>query len=367
MDFDLSDEQRLLQETVAQFIENECPMSRLRELFDDEVGFDPVLWKGLAELGLAGIHLPGEYGGSELEILDLAVVAETLGAAAAPVPFLGHALATEAIASAGSEEQKSRMLPSLVSGEHLASVALAEGDGVWLPDQWTLSVSKVAPDGATGTLSGHKEIVEFGEQADYFVVGLAGGKLGVVDRNDAGVEIQRVEAADRTRRIARVSFDEAPVEVLAESGPAAAGRVRDVGLVLIAADAFGGARKLVDMSVEYAKNREQFGVTIGHFQALKHQLANMAIEIEPARALYWYAAHALDHVPEDAERTAALAKSHLCNRYSQIARDATEAHGGIGYTWEGDTQIWFKRAMFDRVFLGTPRMHQDRAADLAGW
>ncbi len=133
MDFDLSDEQRLLQETVAQFIDNECPMSRLRELFDDEVGFDPVLWKGLAELGLAGIHLPGEYGGSELEILDLAVVAETLGSAAAPVPFLGHALATEAIASAGSDEQKSRMLPSLASGEHLASVAFAEGDGVWLP------------------------------------------------------------------------------------------------------------------------------------------------------------------------------------------------------------------------------------------
>ena len=367
MDFDLSDEQRLLQDTVAQFIENECPMSRLRELYDDEVGFDPVLWKGLAELGLAGIHLPGEYGGSELEILDLAVVAETLGAAAAPVPFLGHSLATEAIVAAGSDEQKSRMLPSLASGEHLASVAFAEGDGVWLPEQWTLRAVTGSPEAATGTLSGQKQIVEFGEQADYFVVGLAGGKLGVVDRNASGVEIQRVEAADRTRRIARVSFDDTPVEVLAGSGPEAAGRVRDVGLVLVAADAFGGARKLVDMSVEYAKNREQFGVTIGHFQALKHQLANMAIEIEPARALYWYAAHALDHVPEDAERTAALAKSHLCDRYSQIARDATEAHGGIGYTWEGDTQIWFKRAMFDRVFLGTPRAHQDRAAQLAGW
>ena len=121
------------------------------------------------------------------------------------------------------------------------------------------------------------------------------------------------------------------------------------------------------MSVEYAKSREQFGVTIGHFQALKHQLANMAIEIEPARALYWYAAHAVDQAADDATRTAAIAKSHVCDRYSQIARDATEAHGGIGYTWEGDTQIWFKRAMFDRVFLGTPRVHQDRAAELAGW
>jgi len=363
MDFDLSDEQRLLQETVGQFIENECPMARLRELFDDEVGYDPVLWKGLAEMGLAGIHLPGEYGGSELEVLDLAVVAETLGEAAAPVPFLSHSLATQAILSGGSDEQKSRLLPSLASGEQLATVAFAEEDGVWLPDQWTLTASK----GKSGTVSGTKEIVEFGEQADYFVVGLAGGKMGVVRRDASGVEVQRVEGADRTRRIARVSFDSTPIEMLERSGEEAAGRVRDIGLVLLAADAFGGATKLVNMSIEYSTSREQFGVTIAHFQALKHQLANMAVEIEPTRALYWYAAHALDHVPEDAARTAALAKSHICDRFSQIARDATEAHGGIGYTWEGDTQIWFKRAMFDRVFLGTPRLHKDRVAALAGW
>ena len=117
MDFDLSDEQRLLQETVQQFFDNECPMARLRELFDDETGYDPVLWKGLAELGLAGIHLPSEYGGSELEILDLAVVSETLGALAAPVPFLSHSLATEAIVAAGSEAQQARWLPDLASGE----------------------------------------------------------------------------------------------------------------------------------------------------------------------------------------------------------------------------------------------------------
>ena len=141
MDFDLSEEQQLLQETVGQFLENECPMSRLRELFDDDSGYDPVLWKGLAEMGLAGIHLPGDFGGSELEILDLAVVSETLGANAAPVPFLGHALATEAINRAGNDEQRARMLPSLASGEHLATVAFAEDGGVWLPEQWTLAAA----------------------------------------------------------------------------------------------------------------------------------------------------------------------------------------------------------------------------------
>ncbi len=359
MEFDLSDEQRLLQETVAQFMDNECPPARIRELYDDEVGFDPVLWKGLAELGLAGIHLPGEYGGSELEVLDLAVVAETLGSLAAPVPFLSHSLASLAIALAGNTDQKSRWLPGIASGEKLATVALAEEGGGWMPDDWTIQ--------SGSTITGAKEIVEFGEHADLFVVGLAGGRFGIVERNASGVEIQRVESADRTRRIARVSFENTPIELLEEGGTEAAERVRDVGLVLVSADAFGGAAKLVDMSVEYAKNREQFGVTIGHFQGLKHQLANMAVEIEPTRALYWYAAHALDHVPEEAARTAAIAKSHITERYQQVARDATEAHGGIGYTWEGDTQILYKRAMFDRVFMGTPRVHQNRAADLADW
>ena len=198
-------------------------------------------------------------------------------------------------------------------------------------------------------------------------MGLAGGTMAVVERNATGVEIQRIEGADRTRRIGRISFDATPAERLEGGGVAAAERVRDVGLVLLAADAFGGASKLVDMSVEYAKSREQFGVTIGHFQAHKHQLANMAVEIEPSRALYWYAAHALDHIQDEAPRCAAIAKSHITDRYQQIARDAVEAHGGIGFTWEGDVQIWFKRAMFDRALLGTPREHRDRAANLANW
>ena len=368
MDFDLSDEQRLLQETVASFLENECPPARLREFYDDEVGYDPLIWKGLAELGVAGIHLPEEYGGSELEILDLAVVAETVGAHAAPIPLLSHTLGSLAISLAGSDAQKKRWLPGLASGDLLATVAFAEDGGAWQPDQWQLA--------AGATISGTKETVAFAEQADLFVVGLAGGVLGVVERDASGVEVQRVEGADRTRRIGRVTFDATPVERLEsgntedtqDTGAATdAERVRDVGLVMLAADAFGGAAKLVEMSVEYAKSREQFGVTIGSFQALKHQLANMAVEIEPSRAMYWYAAHALDHLPDEAPRCAAIAKSHITDRYQQVARDAVEAHGGIGFTWEGDVQIWFKRAMFDRAFLGTPRQHRARAADLAGW
>ena len=359
MDFDLSEEQRLLQETVASFLENECPLASIRELYDDEVGYDPKLWKGLAELGVAGIHLPEEFGGSELEVLDLAVVAETVGSLAAPVPLISHSLGSLAIARAGSEAQKKKWLPGLASGDLLASVAFAEEGGAWLPDQWQLP--------AGDKLTGSKETVAFAEQADLFVIGLAGGKLAVVEREAAGLEVQRVEGVDRTRRIGRVSFDGTPAELLESGDERAASFVTDVGLVLLAADAFGGASKLVSMSVEYAKSREQFGVTIGHFQALKHQLANMAVEIEPSRALYWYAAHALDQMPDEAPRMAAIAKSHITDQYQAISREAVEAHGGIGFTWEGDVQIWFKRAMFDRAFLGTPREHRDRAAVLAGW
>jgi alkylation response protein AidB-like acyl-CoA dehydrogenase len=137
--------------------------------------------------------------------------------------------------------------------------------------------------------------------------------------------------------------------------------------VLLAADAFGGAACCVDMAAAYALEREQFGTVIGRFQGLKHQRANMAVDVEPARGLYWYAAHAFDAVPADAQRMAALAKAHLGDRYLQAARDATEAHGGIGYTWEYPLHVWLKRAVFDRVYLGAPAEHRRRSAALAGW
>jgi alkylation response protein AidB-like acyl-CoA dehydrogenase len=163
-----------------------------------------------------------------------------------------------------------------------------------------------------------------------------------------------------------VHFKNAKVDLL-PNGPATSPAVRDAALVLLAADAFGGATRCVDMSVAYAKEREQFGMKIAQFQALRHQLANMAIETEPMRGLYWYAAHAFDHVKDKASYAAAMAKAHLADRYQQVARDATEAHGGIGYTWEYDVHIFLKRALFDFAWMGAPSVHRLRAADLAGW
>ena len=151
------------------------------------------------------------------------------------------------------------------------------------------------------------------------------------------------------------------------AGQKASGRVRDAGLILLSADAYGGAARSLQMAVDYSNTREQFGVTLGHFQAIKHQLANMAIKVDPMRFMVWYSAHAFDHFPDESERSGALTKAHATSVFMQPARDTLEAHGGIGFTWECDVQILFKRAMFDRAFLGAPRVHRERAAVLAGW
>ncbi|MCP4036629.1 MAG: acyl-CoA/acyl-ACP dehydrogenase [bacterium] len=358
MNFDLTDEQKMLRETVTQFIQNECPATRLREIFDGDEGYDAVLWKGLVELGIAGLAIEDQYGGAGLEMLDLAVVAECIGHGALPGPFFNHALAALAIQEGGSDAQKSHWLPKLAAGDALATIALSDAGGGWQPEDWSLA--------SGDTLTGTKPMVPFGDIADVIVVGVAGGGFALVTQGAAGLSFEEVEGADRTRRFCDVSFDSTPCEAL-EKGSEASARVRDAGLVLLAADAFGGAQRCLEMSVEYAKTREQFGVIIGHFQALKHQLANMAITVEPSRGLYWYAAHALDYEPEEAHRIAAVAKAHITDSYMQVARDTVEAHGGIGFTWECDVQIWFKRAMFDRAFLGAPATHRARAAEMAGW
>lgn len=358
MDFDLSEEQDMLQDTVRQLLQNECPPLRVRELFDGETDFDPALWKTMAEMGLMGLHLSEEYGGGGLELLDLALVSEMLGYCATPGPFLGHALASLAVELGGNDAQKERWLPRLAAGDAVGTIAFGEPDGGWQPDEWKLA--------AEAGLTGRKKHVPAAALADLLVIGVAGGGLALVEKNAEGLKVEPSSGVDRTRRMGDLVLESVPFEPLA-NGSELASRVRDAGLVLIAADAFGGASRCVELAVEYAKTREQFGVTIGHFQALKHQLANMAVEIEPARALYWYAAHSFDHIVDDSARASALAKAHLTDRFMQVSRDTVEAHGGIGYTWECDVQIWFKRALFDRAFLGCVSAHRERSAALAGW
>jgi alkylation response protein AidB-like acyl-CoA dehydrogenase len=358
MDFGLSEEQEMLQETVRSFIDGECPTPRLREIFDRGDGFDSALWKGLAEMGLVGLAIDEEHGGGGLELLDLALVQEVIGERGLPGPFMTHALAAHAVSLAGSAAQKKRWLPALVEGE-VATIALCEGADGWTPAQW-----RTRREG--DRLSGVKAYVPHAAVARRFVVGLGGGELVLVEADAPGVRLEAVEGLDRSRPIHTVSFDATPCEPLEGRGDAA-DRLVDAGLCLLAADAFGAASHLVDITVAYAQTREQFGQKIAEFQAVKHQLARLGTDIEPTRALYWYAAHAFDHIESDRARSAALAKAHITDRAVEAGRMCVELHGGLGFTWECDVQIWLKRCLFDRAFLGTPSALRARCADLAGW
>lgn len=359
MEFALSDEQELLQETVRGFVVKECPPNRLRALFDAGEGHDPLLWKGLADMGLAGLVVPESFGGAGLGVLELALVAEILGSAALPSPFLGHALATIALVHGGSDAQRERWLPRLASGETIGTVALGEARGVWDVSGWQLPL-------AGDRVVGDKCFVPHASVADVIVVGGRDGELALVEADAQGLAFERLDVLDRTQPLFDLRFEGVAAERL-PGGSAAACRMRDAGLVCLAADAFGGAWHLLDLTRAYVQERRQFALPLAQFQSVKHQLANLATDLEPTRSLWWFAAHAQDHVRDQAERAAAIAKAHVTERAVEVARGAVELHGGIGFTWECDVQFWFKRALFSRSFLGAPHHHRERSAALAGW
>ena len=359
MDFGLSEEQEMLQETLRGFAEKECPTTRVRELFDAGDGHDPKLWAGLAEMGIAGLAVPEAHGGAGLELLDVALAAEVLGHAGMPGPFLGHSIAVFGVLAAGGPAEHAAILPALASGESIATVALQEDDVAWAPGDWKARF-------ADGRVSGTKTLVAHASLADRMLVGVEGGRLALVDTRAGGVVLEDLGGVDRARPIARVRFDGASA-VLLPGGPEASERTLDAAAVLLAADAFGAATRLIELDVAYAHSRQQFGQPIAQFQAIKHAIARMGTEIEPARALWWYAAHALDRSHADASRQASIAKAHLTDRAMDTARQSVELHGGYGFTWECEVQMWFKRIMFDRAFLGTPEQHRERSARLGGW
>ncbi len=362
MDFGLSDDQLLLKDTIRRFLAEQCPTTRVRQIMEGDAGLARDLWGELAGLGVAGVLVPATHGGLEREMLDLALVAEELGYAAAPGPFLGCAMATVALNEGGAPALQDRWLPRLAAGEAVATVAWGEEHGEWTP-------AALQAHAAGGRLSGRKLMVPSATIADLFIVAArdehGGPHLFAVEREDPGVDVAPMTVNDLTRPLAVVTFTDAHATRLPNA--AAVQRTEDAGLVLLAADAYGGARRCLEMARDYALTREQFGQPIGAFQAVKHQLANLATELEPSLSLVWYAAHAFDRIPEQSTRHAAMAKAHMADLFDRVARDSTELHGGIGFTWEFDLHLWFRRSLFDRSVLGEAIYHRARAADLAGW
>jgi alkylation response protein AidB-like acyl-CoA dehydrogenase len=358
MEFGLSQEQRLFDDSLRGFLADRLPMERLRALADTGNGFDAGLWQGLNELGLHGLLVPERFGGAGLGVLDAAVAAEALGNAAAPLPFAGTVMATLAFILCATEARQDEHLPSIAAGEARCAVGFAGLAG----QTGTASVT-LDGDRMSGRLTG---VMDAGAPT-HLLVFLRDGTAVVADATAATLTMHR--SVDRTRPLTDIVFDNTPVQRLdaANDKLAAARRVLDAGRIVLAADTLGAAQRMLDRAVAYAKERVQFGRIIGSFQGVKYMLADCVTMLEPCRGLVWYAAHAQDAMPDEARLTALHAKAHLGDVGRDVARITTEAHGGMGFTDLLGLHYWFKRISFNRQVLGGPERCREEAADLQGW
>ncbi|MGB3810326.1 MAG: acyl-CoA dehydrogenase family protein [Parvibaculum sp.] len=361
MEFGLSEDQRLMQDSVGRTLEKVSTLDRVRKVADAQEAKPQDIWQALVELGVPGMLIGEEHGGMGLKLLDAALVAEALGRHVAPAPFVASAvMAPIALKGSGSAAQQEAWLPKLAGGEIVAGLAISER-------------AAGAREGGGVTASGGKLsgkslfVVDFGA-ADIFIVADKTGGLHVVKADAKGLTRTQLTTIDLTRSIGELGFDNVEAEALV-SGDAKATlqRVLDAGRIMLAADTLGAGWMMIDKAVEYAKERKQFGRVIGSFQAVKHMCAEMAAELEPGRSLVWYAAHAFDEIPAEASLMAIHAKSHLTEVGRFVARTATEVHGGMGFTDLLGLHFWFKRIGLDRQLLGSPERVRHEAAVLQGW
>ena len=355
MNFDFSDEQNLLRDQAARFLGDHAAP---RAILDGDAAFDRDLWRGMAELGWMGTTIPEAHGGLGLGHEELCVIAEELGRALAPTPFSSSVyLATEAILLAGSDAQKQTYLPKLARGEAIGCFAIAEGVGA--PTPKTIAVTL-----ADGKLHGEKQPVADGDVADFAVVLARSGGLSlcIVDLDAAGVVRETVPTVDPTRSHARIAFDDANAAPLGKPGHgwALTGEIFDRAAVLIAFEQLGGAQACLDMAVDYARNRYAFGRPIGSFQAIKHKLADVYIATEIARSNAHYGAWALASGAADLPVAAAAARVAASTAYNLAARENIQTHGGLGFTWESDCHLYYRRAKLLSLALGGERRWKDR-------
>ena len=360
MDFTLTAEQQELSRTVAGFLDKQSPEAEVRRLMAAGAAADPAVWRQLSEqLGLPGLVIPERYGGGGFGFRDFALVAEQVGAALLVCPLLTTVTAAAALLI-GDNDVREAWLPALASGEKIATLAFAEESGDW-------AAAAVAARAVDSTLTGTKMYVVDGQFADAFVVSArndAGVALYVVDATAPGVTVTALDTLDMTRAQARVEFSSAPAAFVADGE--ALDRVLAIAGTLLAAEQVGGAQRCLDMAVEYAKVRVQFGRPIGSFQAIKHKCADMLLDVESARSAAYYAAAVLDDPAESPYIAAALAQAHCSAAYTRVAGENIQIHGGIGFTWEHPAQLYFKRAKSSELLYGDASWQRARLAELVG-
>jgi acyl-CoA dehydrogenase len=362
MNFDFSDDQKMLKETAAGFLKEHAPLSLCRAVLESEDSYSADLWKKTAGLGWQGTSIPEEYGGYGFGHLELAMIAEQIGYALAPIPFSSSVyLATEALLLAGSDAQKKTWLPKLASGEVIGTFAIAERLGQNDADGVTTRFSG-------DSVSGVKVPVIDGDIADIAIVvadSEQGVSLTVVELAGAGVTRQRLTSIDPSRSIAQITFDDAAAELLGEAGKGAelSERLLNRAAVLMAFEQIGGAVRALEVTKQYTLERYAFGRPIGSFQAIKHTLADRWCDIELARSNSYYGAWTLEHDNEELPVGACLARIAACDAFDQMGIDMIQLHGGVGFTWEFDCHLFYRRSKLLSSALGTNASWKHKLVD----
>jgi alkylation response protein AidB-like acyl-CoA dehydrogenase len=369
MDFDLSKPQKLLKESARGLLARECGPGRVRELMATETAHDEGLWRALADQGWTGLLVAEEHGGLGLGLVEMAAVAEEMGRACLPGPFLSTLFASALVERAGSAGQRAKYLEPLAAGELKATVALLEEEADWEPSGVQLAATRA--DGSF-TLTGSKLFVPDAGAADLIICVARDGEQVVllpVTRGAEGLAVRAAPSMDATRKLYEVEFNNVTVpepEALGADGDArgALSSALDAATTVLCAEMVGAMQWILETSVEYAKTRQQFGRPIGSFQAVQHMCADMLVFTESARSASYYAAWALSEGEAAGPAAVSVAKAYCSDAFREVANRGVQVHGGIGFTWEHDLQLYYKRSKSAETLFGDATFHRERLARL---
>ena len=370
MNFAFTEEQEELRKTVRQFLDAKSSEAAVREQMETEAGFDTAVWSQMAEqMGLQGLAIPEEFGGSGYSYVELGIVLEEMGRALLCAPFFSSVvLAANTLIQSGDDAAKAAHLPGIASGETIATLAFTEPSGKWDESGITMEASGA---GDSWTLNGTKMFVLDGHTANLIIVAARTGKgvsLFTVAGDAAGLTRTALSTMDQTRKQAKLEFSNTPATLLGEEGNGwnVLGTVLDLAAVGLAAEQVGGAQKVLEMAVDYAKVRVQFGRPIGSFQAIKHKCADMLLEVESAKSAAYYGMWCAAEMNDELPSVASLAKAYCSEAYFHATAENIQIHGGIGFTWEHPAHLYFKRAKSSELLFGDPTYHRELLAQRIG-
>ena len=373
MNFAFSEEQEELRKTVRSFLDAKSPETEVRRLMETTEGYDSAVWNQMgAELGLQGLIIPEDFGGSGYGYVELGVVLEEMGRSLLCAPFFSTvALAANALMHSGDDAAKKAHLPGIASGATIATLAFTEPSGKWDEAGITMTATGSGAGSGGWTLDGTKSFVLDGHTASLVIVAARTAKgvsLFAVDGGASGLTRTALSTMDQTRKQAKLEFAGTPATLVGTEGEGwkTLSTVLDLAAVALAAEQVGGAQKVLDMAVEYAKVRVQFGRPIGSFQAIKHKCADMLLEVESAKSAAYYGMWCASEMNDELPSVASLAKAYCSEAYFHATAENIQIHGGIGFTWEHPAHLYFKRAKSSELLFGDPTYHRELLAQRIG-